>query len=110
MNLDAVIISNIKKWLDKTKTQQKDLAAMLDISPAYLNQILKGERNLQRKLIPRIVTVTGLTLDQLTEGKQENNGKLTYSLRGSISNAEGKRKQEQLILDVQHFVQLLESK
>ena len=50
----------LREWLQRSKQQQKDLAANLKVSDAYLSQILSGLRRPKLELMMTIEAMTGV--------------------------------------------------
>jgi transcriptional regulator with XRE-family HTH domain len=48
------------EWLDRSKLQQKDLAAKVAITDAYLSQVLSGLRRPSLEILIRIEDVSGV--------------------------------------------------
>lgn len=102
-----LIIENTKKYLKKNDQSQTWLASEMGITPSLLSQIFKRSRNLQTKHIVKIAEVTGMSIDELTKGKEDITKKeLNYSLRGHISTDAGKTHFAAVKADIQHYVML----
>lgn len=50
----------LRAWLDRSRKQQKDLAAELGITDSYLSQVLSGIRRPKLEILIRIESVTGV--------------------------------------------------
>lgn len=50
----------LRAWLDRSKQQQRELAAKLGVSDAYLSQILSGLRRPKLELLMAIEAETGV--------------------------------------------------
>lgn len=50
----------LRAWLDRSKLQQKDLASRLEITDAYLSQILSGVRRPSLEILLLIERATGV--------------------------------------------------
>jgi antitoxin component HigA of HigAB toxin-antitoxin module len=50
----------LRAWLHRSRQKQKDLAAQLGITDAYLSQILSGQRRAKLETLLRIEDVTGV--------------------------------------------------
>jgi len=58
----AKIAFRILRELRLKKMTQKELALLLDVSPQYVNKIVKGRENLQLDTISKIEGILGITL------------------------------------------------
>lgn len=102
-----LIIKNTKKYLDENNQNQTWLAGKMAITPSLLSQIFNGSRNLQTKHIVKIAEITGMSIDELTKGKEDiTQNELNYSLRGKISTDAGKAHLAAVKADIQHYVML----
>lgn len=107
MRSDKNTIMNVKNWLDKNDYSQAWLADQMGVAKSLISQIFNGTRKLQTTHIIKISEITGLSIAELASSDQKTCTQLVYSLRGKISNENGQRALDQLLLDSEHFVQLL---
>ncbi len=107
MRSDKNTIMNVKNWLDKNDYSQAWLADQMGVAKSLISQIFNGTRKLQTTHIIKISEITGLSIAELASSDQKTCNQLVYSLRGKISNENGQRALDQLLLDSEHFVQLL---
>lgn len=56
------ILREIRAQKDKNGMSQKKLAEMMNVSPQYINKIVKGQENLSLETICKIERVLGITL------------------------------------------------
>ena len=54
-------------WRDRSKLKQKDLARMLDVTDAYLSQVLAGRRRPKLELLIKIEHTTGVPVESWAE-------------------------------------------
>jgi DNA-binding XRE family transcriptional regulator len=57
--------NKIKVWREYRKLSLRDLAGMVDISPAYLSQIESGKRDGTFETMKKIAAALGITVDDL---------------------------------------------
>lgn len=107
MRSDVNTVENVKKWLTDNGKTQAWLSTEMDVAPSLISQLFNGTRKLQPAQIEKFAKITGMSISELASSADGFSGKLVYSLRGSISNEQGERAFNQLLLDVEHFVQLL---
>lgn len=107
MRSDKNTIMNVKNWLDENNHSQAWLAEQMGVAKSLISQIFNGTRKLQTTHIISMSEITGLSIGELASSDQENSNPIVYSLRGKISNEHGQRALDQLLLDSEHFVQLL---
>ncbi|UUX33369.1 helix-turn-helix domain-containing protein [Fundicoccus culcitae] len=106
MRSDQNTVKNIKQWLlDNDKTQSW-LAAEMDIAPSLISQLFSGARKLQPNHIEKFAEISGFTISELASTYELSNVTPTYTVRGKVSNQHGEHALNQLLLDVEHFVQL----
>ncbi|ARY92771.1 MULTISPECIES: helix-turn-helix domain-containing protein [Lacticaseibacillus] len=99
----------IQKWLTDNKKTQAWLAGQLNMSAALLSQVMNGNRKLQTKYIIAISEITEIPLEQLLGTNANDNHQPQIALRGRLSNDYAKKQIDQLLLDVQHCVDLEET-
>ncbi|HIZ52606.1 hypothetical protein ACWOEJ_09140 [Enterococcus eurekensis] len=107
MRSDLNTIEHVRKWLADNNKTQVWLAAEMDSAPSLISQLFSGSRKLQPGHIERFSEITGMTISELASSSNESSNNLVYSLRGHISNENSERALRQLLLDAEHFVQLL---
>lgn len=107
MRSDKNTIMNVKNWLDENNHSQTWLADQMEVTKSLISQIFNGDRKLQPTHIIKMSEITGLSIAELASSDQETCSQLVYSLRGNISNENGQRALDQLLLDSEHFIQLL---
>jgi len=106
MRSDENTIKNVKQWLSENDKTQGWLANKIGIAPSLISQLFSGNRKLQPSHIEGFSKITGLTISELAASKDSSQSPI-YSLRGKISNEQGERGLNQLLLDVEHYVQLI---
>lgn len=106
MRSDENTIKNVKQWLAENDKTQVWLAKKIGIAPSLISQLFRGSRKLQHSHIEEFSKITGLTISELAASKDSSKSPI-YSLRGKISNEQGERGLSQLLLDVEHYVQLI---
>lgn len=107
MRSDVHTINNVKKWLTENSKTQHWLATEMGLAPSLISQLFSGDRKLQPNHIEKFSFITGLTISELASSHEQTALGPLYSLRGKISNEHGERALTQLLLDAEHFVQLL---
>lgn len=105
MRSDRNTIRHVKQWLVENDKTQAWLAQKMGVAPSLISQLFNGSRKLQSNQIEKISQITGLTILELGVSEESNQSKI-YSLRGKISNQQGERGLNQLLLDIEHYVQL----
>ena len=107
---NAVVINNVQDWLKANNRSQKWLAEQIAITPGLMSQILSGKRKLQTKQLINIATVINVPLEELTMSQAERNLQApSYQLRGSLSNESSKQAFDQLLWDIERYVELEDS-
>ena len=91
----------------KTIIHKLWLAEQMGVAKSLISQIFNGTRKLQTTHIISMSEITGLSIGELASSDQENSNQPFIPLRGKISNEHGQRALDQLLLDSEHFVQLL---
>ncbi|MDG3062528.1 MULTISPECIES: helix-turn-helix domain-containing protein [Lacticaseibacillus] len=99
----------IQKWLTDNQKTQAWLAGQLNMSAALLSQVMNGNRKLQTKYIIAISDITQIPLEQLVGTKANDNHQPQIALRGRLSTDTAKKQIDQLLLDIQHCVDLEET-
>ena len=61
------IAVKLHSYLKKNQLQQKDLAALMEVSPQQISKILSGKENLTLETISKIESVTNLKIIQIDE-------------------------------------------
>lgn len=107
MRSDMNTLQNVKEWLRENRKTQAWLAKEMNIAPSLLSQLFSGERKLQPSHIEKMSLITEIPISTLADSQAEESEKALYSLRGEISTPEGERALAQLLLDAEHYVQLL---
>lgn len=107
MRSDINTVQNVKQWLADHSKSQTWLATEMGLAPSLISQLFSGSRKLQPSHIEKLSKITGLTISELASSNDESSHTPLYSLRGKISNEQGERALNQLLLDAEHFVQLL---
>ncbi|MFD1421771.1 helix-turn-helix domain-containing protein [Lactiplantibacillus songbeiensis] len=103
-------IANIQAWLLAHERSQKWLAEKLVITPALISQILNGKRKLQTQQLIKISKIIGVPLAELTASPQvKAEHQPQYELRGHFSKPKAQHDFEQLLWDVERYVDLKES-
>lgn len=100
-------IKNVKEWLEKNGQNQVWLANKMELTPSLIKQLFDENQELQSIHIEKFSKITGLTISELSTSHQKINYSPIYSIRGRISNKQGERALEQLLIDSDHFDQLL---
>lgn len=70
----------LRKWLDRSRQQQRELALKLGVSDAYLSQILSGLRRPKLELLMAIEAETGVPVASWADtrrGKSDSDAKIT---------------------------------
>lgn len=107
MRSDENTLLNVKGWLAENQYTQAWLANQMGVAPSLISQLFNGERKLQPVHIAKIAEITGKTIAELASSEETKADELVYSLRGKISTEDGERGLAQLLLDVEHFAQLI---
>lgn len=68
---DSVLGHRLRRVRLERQISQADLARKLDISPAYLNLLEKGRRNMQLPLLSRALELLGVELDKFMSDTSE---------------------------------------
>lgn len=110
MRSDTNILMHVREWLDVEKHSQAWLAKEMSVAPSLISQLFSGERKLQPSHIEKMAEITGKSIAELAASDSEQADQVVYSLRGKISNEAGERALTQLLLDAEHFVQLIQEK
>lgn len=108
MRSDKNTIDNVKKWLAENSHSQAWLAEQMGVAKSLVSQIFNGSRSLQPNHIVKFSEITGLSISELASSQNDLTNKPIYSLRGGISNENGERALARLLLDSEHFIQLLD--
>lgn len=107
MRSDENTLLNVKAWLAENHHTQAWLANEMGVAPSLVSQLLNSERKLQPVHIAKIAEITGKSIAELASFGNVKADALVYSLRGKISTEDGERALAQLLLDVEHFAQLV---
>lgn len=107
MRSNVNTINNVKQWLSDNSKTQNWLSTEMGLAPSLISQLFSGDRKLQPNHIGKFSKITGLTISELASSDDETSHTPVYSLRGKISNKQGECSLTQLLLDAEHFVQLL---
>lgn len=107
MRSDENTLLNVKGWLAENQYTQAWLANQMGVAPSLISQLFNGERKLQPVHIAKMAEITGKTIAELASSEDIKADELVYSLRGKISTEDGERRLAQLLLDVEHFAQLI---
>ncbi|WP_320164501.1 helix-turn-helix transcriptional regulator [uncultured Trichococcus sp.] len=107
MRSDENTLLNVKVWLAENQYTQAWLANQMGVAPSLISQLFNGERKLQPVHIAKMAEITGKTIAELASSEETKADELVYSLRGKISTEDGERGLAQLLLDVEHFAQLI---
>ncbi|MGA9517504.1 MAG: helix-turn-helix transcriptional regulator [Trichococcus sp.] len=107
MRSDENTLLNVKGWLAENQYTQAWLANQMGVAPSLISQLFNGERKLQPVHIAKMTEITGKTIAELASSEETKADELVYSLRGKISTEDGERGLAQLLLDVEHFAQLI---
>lgn len=99
-------LSSIKSWLKKNKKTQDWLAEQINMSPSLLSQVMNQNRKLQTKYLIAISKVIQIPLQELVGERKDDSKQPQIVLRGSLSNEKSKKQINQLLLDIQHCVDL----
>lgn len=75
--------------------------------PSLVCQLFSGERKLQPVHIAKMAEITDKSIAELESSEDVIADEVVYSLLGEISTEDGKRALAQLLLDVEHFAQLV---
>lgn len=70
----------LKAWADRSRFNQKTLAAKLGISNGYLSQILSGNRRPKLELLDEIETLSGVPVSSWLDTRRGKLGKRPRSL------------------------------
>lgn len=108
MRSDDNTLMNVRKWLEENDYSQAWLANEMSISLSLVSQLFNNKRILQPKHIIKMSEITGMSIPALAHSETDFSEEPIYSLRGSISTKAGERALRQLLLDAEHFVQLLD--
>ena len=100
-------IHTTRQWLTDHAKSQAWLADQMGVAKSLISQIFSGHRKLQAEHLIKIAEITGLSIAELTASETQEEAQPICSLRGKISNQAGERGLAQLLLDAEHFVQLL---
>lgn len=97
LDKSALIALKIVRHLRANNITQKDLAKSLDVSPQYINKIVKGKENLSLETICKIEKVINVNLIEIPEygGVSEIDGVIFSSGTVSKSKASKNYNQEQ---------------
>lgn len=107
---NATVISNIQTWLKDNNQSQKWLATQINITPALFSQILNGKRKLQTKQLIDISNTIRVSLDDLMMSTDQQSLQTpVYQLRGAFSNKASEKAFDQLLWDIERYVDLEES-
>ena len=93
LRMSRMIALSIRYHLRKSGITQKAFADMLDVSPAYVGKLLKGNENLTLETICRVQTVIGEELISIHRPYECKVSILSYDIN-SFSFGEGKEKYE----------------
>lgn len=107
MRSDENTLTNVKQWLVENHRTQAWLAGQIGRAPYLVSQLFNGERKLQPVHIAKLAEITGKSIAELASSEEEKADELVYSLLGKISTEDGERALAQLLLDVEHFAQLV---
>ena len=107
MRTDENTLTNVKQWLAETHCTQSWLANQMGVTPSLVNQLFSGERKLQPAQIAKMSEITHKSIAELASLEDIQAGEMVYSLLGKISNEDGERALAQLLIDVEHFAQLV---
>lgn len=107
MRSDENTLLNVKGWLAENQYTQAWLANQMGVAPSLISHLFNGERKLQPVHIAKMAEITGKTIAELASSEEIKADELVYSLRGKISTEDGERGLAQLLLDVEHFAQLV---
>lgn len=106
MRSDENTLMNVKNWLVENHRTQAWLAGQMGVAPSLVSQLFSGERKLQPLHIGKMAEITGKSIAELANSEDKKANEFVYSLRGKITTEDGEHSLAQLLLDVEHFVQL----
>lgn len=107
MRSDKNTLTNVKQWLTENHRTQAWLAGQMGVPPSLIGQLFNGERKLQPVHIEKMAEISGKSIAELASSEEDKADELVYSLLGKISTEDAERALAQLLLDVEHFAQLV---
>lgn len=107
MRSDDNTLTNIGQWLVENHRTKAWLAGQMNVAPAMVSQLFNGERKLQPIHIAKIAEITGKPIAELASSEEDEADEMVYTLLGEISTEDGELAIAQLLLDVEHFAQLV---
>lgn len=107
MRSDENTLTNVKQWLAETHRTQAWLANQMGVAPSLVSQLFSGERKLQPVHIAKMSEITHKSIAELASSEDVIADEMVYSVRGKISTEDGEHAIAQLLLDVEHFAQLV---
>ena len=107
MRSDENTLTYVKQWLAENHRTQQWLADQMGVAPSFVSQLLNGERKLQPVYIAKMSEITHKSIAELASSEDVIADELVYSVLGKISTEDGERALAQLLLDAEHFAQIV---
>jgi ribosome-binding protein aMBF1 (putative translation factor) len=108
MKTHEIVISKVKAWLESEEKSYQWLAVELEISKGMVGHMLSGKRVLQPYHIEQLAKLMKIQLSELLKVEKQEQGLLTYQLRGNTSNRRSKRELDSLLFAIEDYVGLKE--
>ena len=63
-NMNSGIFPNLENWMRENKVSNKDLASVVEVTPGCMSHLRRGETDIMKRYIDRILAVTGMTYEE----------------------------------------------